>query len=293
VPRAGSTRTPRNAELFWGIRGGGGNFGVVTSFEFQAHELGPVLLSGLVAWPLEQAPDVLRFYRDFAAAAPDELGGGVVMRLAPPAPFIPPAVHGKPIVAIVACYAGPVEEGGRVLRRLREFGLPALDAIAPKPFVAHQSMFDLDAAPGRRHYWKAHDLPGLSDAVIDVLVEHGATIPSPYTVVPVFHLGGAAGRVAEDATAYGHRDAAFAFSIDAAWEDPRDDERQIAWTRGFAAAMEPHAMGVYVNFLGNEGDERVRAAYGAGKYERLAALKAKYDPTNFFRLNQNIRPATG
>ena len=278
-----------NPDLFWGIRGDGGNFGIVTSFEYRMHPVGPTVLAGLVAYPMANAPEVLRFYRDFVADSPDELTAVPVLRIAPPAPFLPEHVHGKPIVAIFVCYCGPVKEGERVLRSLRAFGTPLADVIEPKPFIIHQSMLDPMQPPGRNYYWKSDDLPELSDPAIDTIVAHSETITSPHTIVPIFQLGGAGSRVAEDATAYGHRNAAYALNINASWAEG-EAERHIQRARDYSSAMQPYSAGVYVNFLSNEGEERIRAAYGAAKYERLVGLKNKYDPTNLFRMNQNIKP---
>ena len=278
-----------NADLFWGIRGGGGNFGIVTSFEYRLHPVGPTVLAGAVVHPMAKAPELLRFYRDFAASAPDELGTVFVRRLAPPAPFLPEDIHGKPIAAVFVCYAGPVEEGERVLAPLRAFGPPVAYAVAPKPFTAHQSMLDPVQPSGRNYYWKSDDLPSLGDDAIDTIVAHAEAITSPHTIVAMFRLGGAVSRVPEDATAYSHRAAAHALNCNASWVDG-DPQPHIQWARNFSTAMQPFSAGVYVNFLGDEGEERARAAYGAQKYERLVALKNRYDPTNFFRVNQNIKP---
>ena len=238
---------------------------------------------------MHPAPELLRFYRDFAASAPDELGTVFVRRLAPPAPFLPEDIHGKPIAAVFVCYAGPVEEGERVLAPLRAFGPPVAYAVAPKPFTAHQSMLDPVQPSGRNYYWKSDDLPSLGDDAIDTIVAHAEAITSPHTIVAVFRLGGAVSRVPEDATAYSHRAAAHALNCNASWVDG-DPQPHIQWARNFSTAMQPFSAGVYVNFLGDEGEERARAAYGAQKYERLVALKNRYDPTNFFRVNQNIKP---
>ena len=280
----------QNAELFWGIRGGGGNFGIVTSFDYQLHSVGPTVLAGLVVHQMSEARELLRFYRDFIAEAPGELGSIFALRLAPPAPFIPPEMHGKPIAAVFVCYAGPVEEGERVLRPLRQFSAPVADVITPKPFTAHQTMLDPVQPPGRNYYWKSDDLPPLSDGAIDTIVAHSEAITSPHTIVAMFQLGGAVAGVAEDATAYSHRNAAHALNCNASWTEG-DPGPHIQWARDFSTAMQPYSEGVYVNFLGDEGEERVKAAYEAKKYERLVALKNKYDPTNFFRVNQNIPPA--
>lgn len=282
-----------NADLFWGVRGGGGNFGIVTSFEYRLHPVGPVVVAGMVLHPMEKAKEVLQFYREYVATAPEELTAMPILRLAPALPFVPEELHGAPVIGVAACYAGPVEEGERVLQPLKEFGSPVLDVIAPKPFAVHQTMLDAGAPQGLYYYLKSEYLSGLSDEAIDVMADYGARIASPLTVVGFFQLGGAESRVDEDDTAYAHRDAAFAMVIQAAWQDPAQSDEHIGWTREFWTAMQPFSTGgVYVNFLSeDDGEDRVRAAYGAEKYERLVALKNKYDPTNLFRLNQNIKPA--
>jgi hypothetical protein len=249
-------------------------------------------MAGLVFHPLEKAKEVLRFYRDYIAEAPDELAAGPLIRLAPPAPFLPKEVHGAPVIGIVAVYAGPIEEGQRVLRPLKEFGSPLVDLIGPKPFTAHQSMFDSGATSGEQYYLKSEYLPGFSDGAIDTIAEYGASITSPLSLVVFFHLGGAVSRVGENETAFSHRDAAFSMVIQPHWLDAAESDKHIGWARDFWKAMQRFsAGGVYVNFVSeDEGESRVRAAYDAAKYERLVALKNKYDPTNFFRLNQNIKP---
>ena len=208
-----------NADLFWGIRGGGGNFGIVTSFEYQMHSVGPTVLAGLIVYPMAKAPEVLRFYRDFVADIPDELTAVPALRIAPPAPFLPADVHGKPIIAVFVCYCGPVEEGERVLRPLRSFGSPVADVIAPKPFVMHQAMLDPMQPAGRNYYWKSDDLLELTDPAIDTIVAHSEAITSPYTIVPLFQFGGVASQVGEDATAYSHRNAAYALNCNASWTE--------------------------------------------------------------------------
>jgi FAD/FMN-containing dehydrogenase len=280
-------------DLFWGLRGGGGNFGVVTSFEYRLHSVGPTVLAGLVAWPMSEAAEVLRVFRDFVADAPDDVGIMANLRLAPPLPSFPEALHGQPIVALVVCHAGPIDEAQCVLRPLRELGSPALDTVAPKPYLAHQSMFDAAYPHGRSYYWKAWKLPPLNDAMIDVIVEQASAITSPLSAIPVFTLGGAVARVDDDATAFTGRGAAHDINFVASWlpGDP-DAERHKAWARGAWEAMRPFAHGVYVNFLSDEPAPHIEAAYGAQKYARLAALKSKYDPTNVFRFNQNITPAS-
>jgi FAD binding domain-containing protein/berberine-like enzyme len=280
-----------NADLFWGVRGGGGNFGVVTEFEFRLNPLGPNLVAGPVFWPIEESPDVLRFYRDWIAGAPDELMTIVIHRKAPPLPFIPPELHGKPVVAVVCCYAGSVEEGEAVIAPLKAFGSPVLDLCEPKPFLEHQAMFDPSFPHGQWYYMRACDVAGLTDEVIDITVEHAMRIRSPLTAFPIWQMGGAISRVGEDETAFSGRGAGHTFNITAATagRDGFDEERE--WVRDFWSALEPHhTSGVYVNFLMNEGEDRVREAYGAQKYDRLKALKRRYDPGNLFRLNQNIPP---
>jgi FAD/FMN-containing dehydrogenase len=280
-------------ELFWGLRGGGGNFGIVTSFEYRLHAVGPTVLAGVLAWPMAEASAVLRRLRDFAADAPDEVGIMANLRLAPPLPIFPRELHGQPIVALIVCCVGGIEEGESVLRPLREFRNPAVDGIAPKPYIAHQAMFDPAYPHGRHYYWKAWKLPPLSDAAIDTIVDHASAITSPLSAIPLFTLGGAVGRVADDATAFTGRSAAHDINFVASWlpDDP-DPETHKTWARNAWEAMRPYSEGVYVNFIHDEPSAHVRVAYGDEKYDRLLALKGKYDPTNFFRLNQNIAPAS-
>ena len=280
-----------HADLFWGLRGGGGNFGVVTSFEYRLHAVGPTVLAGVMLHPAAKARAVLGFYRDFIATAPDELTTIAVLRMAPPAPFLPPSVHGQPVVVIGACYAGSVEKGESVVAPLRRFGEPLVDLIRPTPYVAHQALFDPSAPHGLGYYWKSEYVPSLSDALIDTLAERAWRAPTPESYTIIFHLGGAVGRQDPEGSAFEDRRAAHAVNIDAVWSDPARAPACIAWTRELWEAVRPYSTGrVYVNFLGDEGQDRVRAAYGDDKYERLRALKRKYDPTNFFRMNQNIRP---
>ncbi len=279
-------------ELFWAVRGGGSNFGVVTSFEYQLHPVGPVLLAGLVMHPVERATEVLRFYRDFAAQAPRELGSVVSLRTAPELPWVPEDLRGRPIVAIPVCYAGPPEAGERVLAPLRRCGPPAADLIVRKPYLEHQSMFDITVPHGWHYYWKSVSLPPLTDAAIDALVDTAWRKRSPRSYMILFHKGGAVHDRPDDAMAYSGRDAEHELNINGAWtaEDAENDD--TAWVRESFERMLRHSTGgVYVNFLGDEGKERVRAAYGSAKFERLVRLKRRYDPNNFFRLNQNIDPS--
>ena len=279
-----------NADLFWGIRGGGGNFGIVTSFEYRLHPVGPIVLAGPVFYALEDAPEVLRSYRELIAAAPDELTTIFELSVAPPAPFLPEEVHGTQVVMVGACYAGSPDEGAEVVRPLKELGPPIADLLEPKPYTELQSMFDPMVPHGWHRYWKSVELPPLTEQAIDALVEHAPPVTSPKSYCIVFQLGGALSRVGEHQTAFSQRDAAHNVNINAVWteEDP-DAERHIAWARGFFDALQPHAGGrVYVNFLGEEGRDRVRQAYGERNYLRLVELKRAYDPTNVFRMNQNI-----
>ena len=279
-----------NADLFWGVRGGGGNFGIVTEFEFRLHPLGPLVMAGPVFWPMEDAPEVLRFYRDWIAECPDELMTIVVQRRAPALPTVPPELVGRLVIAVALCYAGPVEDGERVVRPLKEFGTPVLDLCRPKPYLTHQQMFDPSFRPGWWYYVRSCDVAELSDDVIDVVVDHGLRINSPISSIALWQMGGAVARVGEDETAFNGRNAAFTFNINgnSLTADGFDAERQ--WARDYWSALAPYHTSVYVNFLMEEGEERIRQAYGAAKYDRLKALKRAYDPTNFFRLNQNISP---
>ena len=279
-----------NPDLFWGVRGGGGNFGIVTEFEFRLNPLGPVVLAGPIFWAMEDSPQVLRFYRDWITDIPDEMQTIVIHRKAPAAPYLPPELHGKPVVAIGVCYAGPVEDGEKLVRPLREFGSTVLDLCTAKPFLDLQSMFDPSFPHGWWYYFRSADLAELSDDVIDIVADHALRMKSPLTAFPIFHLGGAIARVAEDETAYNARSAAHTININATTATSDGFEDECAWSRNFWSALQPYHTSVYVNFLMDEGEDRIRAAYGPAKYDRLKALKRRYDPDNFFRLNQNIPP---
>ncbi|HKQ18292.1 MAG TPA: FAD-binding oxidoreductase [Candidatus Eisenbacteria bacterium] len=280
-----------HADLFWGLRGGGGNFGIVTSFEYRLHAVGPNVLAGVILHPAARAREVLKFYRDFIAKAPDELMTILALRMAPPAPFLPESIHGQPVVIVAVCCAGTVEDGERALAPLRRFGKPLVDLIRPTPYASHQAMLDAGVPHGLGYYWKSEYLRPLSDDLIETLVAHAWRVATPESYSAVFHMGGAVSREDPDGSAFEDRRAAHAMTIDGVWSDPAASEACIAWTREFWEAVRPHSTGrVYMNFLGEEGQDRVRAAYGAAKYERLRGLKRKYDPTNFFRMNQNIVP---
>jgi FAD/FMN-containing dehydrogenase len=279
-----------NADLFWGVRGGGGNFGIVTEFEFRLNPLGPHVVAGPVFWPMEEAANVLRFYRDWIADCPDELMTIVVQRKAPDLPVVPPDLVGQRVVAVACCYAGSVDDGEKVVRPLKEFGSPVLDLCMPKPFLTHQSMFDPSFKPGWWYYVRSCDVAELDDGIIDVIVEHGHQIASPITSIALWQMGGAVSRVGEGETAFHGRNAGHTFNINGNTETAVGFEEEREWARSYWSALSPYHKSVYVNFLMDEGEERIREAYGAEKYGRLKALKTKYDPDNFFRLNQNISP---
>ncbi len=271
-----------NEDLFWAVRGGGGNFGVVTSFEYRLHPVGPVVLAGPVFHPLPKARDILRFYREYVNKVPDKLTAHAFLTTSP---------DGVPMVGVMVCYSGRAEDGEEVVQPLREFGPPVMDQVGPVPYTMLQSMLDATGPPGLQNYWKSSVLPELGDEAIDTIVARFAEVPSPRSLIIIENLGGAVSHVGEDETAFPHRDGGYNFLIQSTWPDPTDSERNIRWTRDLYEAMRPFMTdAVYVNYLGQEGVDRVKEAYGAAKYERLVALKNKYDPTNLFRLNQNIKP---
>jgi hypothetical protein len=277
-----------NKDLFWGLRGGGGNFGIVTSFKFSLHPVKEVL-GGTVYYPAEKAKEVFRFYRDYILNVPDELTTMFALLIATP-PLLPKRIHGKPLVCIHACFAGPVEKGKDVLKPVREIGPPLADTIKIMPYINLQSMLDSGSPPGLLNYWKSSYLESLTDDVIDTIIDRVSNMPSPLTQVHIQHLQGAVSRIREGETAFSHRNALCALNIVSKWVDHSDSEMNILWTRDFADALKPHSSGVYVNFLGDEGSGRILDAYSRANYNRLLALKNKYDPANFFSLNQNIKP---
>jgi FAD/FMN-containing dehydrogenase len=280
----------QNSDLFWGVRGGGGNFGIAIEFEFRLHALGPDVFAGPIFWPMEDAAKVLRFYRDWIADCPDELMTIIVQRRAPALPVVPEELVGKHVIAVAACYAGPVEDGAQILRPLKSFGRPLLDLCEPKPYLVHQSMFDASFPHGWWYYIRSCDIAELNDDVIDIIAEHGRRIVSPITSVALWQMSGAVARIGRSETAFNGRTAGFTFNINgnSKTADGFDAERE--WARAYWSALSPFHTSAYVNFLMDEGPERIRQAYGEAKYNRLKTLKRAYDPQNFFRLNQNIPP---
>ncbi len=274
-----------NSDLYWGLRGGGGNFGVVVSFEFTLHEIGP-FLAGMLLYPLAEAKESLAAFRDFLAETADELGALAGLVTAP---------DGAPVLALVFVYNGDLDEGARVLQPMREFGPPMMDTLGPMPYRLVQTLFDEGAPPGLRNYWKSSFLERLPEEAIQALVACRASMPSPNSKLFIECLGGAMARIDRDEMAFDHRDVPYNFLILGAWEKSEDDDANIAWARETWQALQPYASsGVYVNYLGQEADEgaeRVRASYGQAKYDHLVVLKTKYDPNNLFRMNQNIKPA--
>jgi FAD/FMN-containing dehydrogenase len=285
--RASETENP---DLLWALRGGGGNFGIVVSFEFRLHPLGPEVLSGLIVHPLSQARELIRQYREIIADAPDELTAWFVMRTAPPLPFLPKETHGTGIIVFAACYAGPMDGAEQAMKPLRAMGMPIADVIGPHPFAGWQTALDPLLTPGARNYWKSHSFAALDDGLIDALVAYANRLPSPETELVFAQLGGAINRVAADATAYPHRNVQFMVNVHTRWRDPAEDATCMAWARSVFDACAPFATGgAYVNFIPENESDGVGRAY-LGNAARLSTIKAKYDPHNLFHVNQNIRP---
>ncbi|MGC2063625.1 MAG: FAD-binding oxidoreductase [Thermodesulfovibrionales bacterium] len=288
VVHASATEHP---DLFWALRGGGGNFGVVTRFEFRLHPVGPDVLSGLIVYPISEAKSVLQQYREFIAKAPEELAVWPVLRQAPPLPFLPESVHGKGIIALALIHAGDPKQGEPLIEPLRKFGTPLGEHVGVQPYIAWQKVFDPLLTFGARNYWKSHNFSTLKDGLFDVAIEYIGKLPSPQCEIFFGAIGGATTRPAPDSVAYAHRDTQFVMNVHGRWEDPVDDKRCIGWARDYFNASAPFASGgVYVNFLTADEGDRVRSAYGPN-YDRLARVKRKYDPDNLFRVNQNIKPA--
>jgi FAD/FMN-containing dehydrogenase len=278
-------------DLFWALRGGGGNFGVVIEFEFALHPVGPEIFAGLVVFSHEEAAAILRRYRDFAATAPDDLSVWIVFRKAPPLPFLPSDVHGRHVLVLAICYLGDPAAGPEIMASFASFGTILGQHVGPQPFVDWQQAFDPLLKPGARNYWKTNNFSELTDGLLDCIVDEASDLPSPHCEIFMGQLGGQAARVPAEATAYGNRDANFVMNVHGRWESPADDETCIAWARHVYHATTPFATGgAYINFLTAEETDRVQSAFGPNLV-RLAQVKKTYDPKNFFHLNQNIRPA--
>ncbi len=281
-----------NSDLFWGLRGGGGNFGVVTSFEYKLHPVGPEVMAGAIAWSAEHAHDVIEMYRALTEQAPPELTCVLGLRMAPPAPWLAKNIHGQPIVAIFVCHTGAIKEGEKLVAPIKGFGAPVGDIIQPRSYVSQQNLLDGTQPKGRRYYWKSEYLPGLESEMLAKAIEHAQRIVSPHSAILLFPVDGALNRLSEDHSAVGNRDAAFILNITASWEHAEDDRANIDWSRAAWGDMRRFSTGgTYVNFLTEEeGDERIHAAYGKN-YDRLVDVKTKWDSKNLFRANKNIAPA--
>jgi FAD/FMN-containing dehydrogenase len=280
----------REPELFWALKGGGGNFGVVTGFEFDLHEVGPLLYAGMLLFPVDAAVDLLKAYRGFMEGAPDEICGGAAILCAPPEEFAPEAIRGRPVLAVIACYVGPVEAGERAFAPLREWGA-ALELLAPMPYSAVQALIAPGNPPGRYHYWKAGLLSELEDGAIETFVAHASDVISPFTASLMIPLGGAFARVPDESTPLAYRDAKWNYHLLGQWAHRAESDANIAWTRRFDAAMAAYAeAGVYSNFVGDPSASAIAAGFGPEKYARLQRIKHKYDPDNVFRSNANIPP---
>jgi FAD/FMN-containing dehydrogenase len=278
-----------NEDLFWALRGGGGNFGVITSFEYKLHEVKNIY-GGPMFFELDHARDVLRFFGEFIADAPEEFGGFPAFQIAPPLPFIPEDRHGDTFIAIVACWAGPVEEGENALKAMHDFAPVVAEHVGEMPYPALNAAFDGLVPPGLQHYWKANFVRELTDEMIDAHLEYGPKVPVVNSTVHIYPINGACHRVGPDDTAFGHRDANFATVIAGMWPDPADNDKNVAWVRDYYAATAPHSEeGGYTNFAASDDQGRVAANFGVG-YERLVDVKRKYDPANLFHMNQNIEP---
>jgi len=279
----------QDSDLFWAVRGGGGNFGVVTSFDFRLNELGPQVIAGLIVHPLDDAPALVPHYRRLCAEAPDEMTCWLVLRNAPPAPFIPSEWHDKGVMIMAMCHTGSLDAGQAAVAPYRALGRPIVDLVGPHPFVGWQAAFDALLTPGARNYWKSHDFAELSDAAFAAMVDAVRRLPTSECEAFIGHLGGRISRIPDDATAFARRGVQFAVNVHTRWRSAEQDAACIAWARGLFDALAPHALGsVYVNFMPEDEADRVRNAYGPN-YDRLAEIKRRYDPENLFRLNQNIR----
>lgn len=279
-----------NSDLFWAIRGGGGNFGVVTGFEFQLHKMNPEIYAGLLVFPFIQAMDIMKQYREFSKSAPEELNVWIVMRHAPPLPFLPEEVHGKMVLVLAVFYNGNAEKGEKLAEFLRGFGDPVGEHIGMQPYTQWQQAFDPLLTPGMRNYWKSHNFSEIKDELIETVIKYAATIPTPHTEIFFGSISGVQNDIPADATAYSARDARFISNVHGRWENAKDDKKCISWSRKFYEAAKPYASGgAYVNFMTDDESDRIPSAYGAN-YNRLVSLKQKYDPENLFHMNQNIKP---
>ena len=279
-----------NSDLFWAIRGGGGNFGVVTEFEFQLHDINPEIFAGLIVFPFIQAQDLIKQYREFSRSAPQELNVWIVMRHAPPLPFLPENIHGKMVLVLAVFYNGTEEKGEKLAAFLRGFGDPVGEHLGMQPYTQWQQAFDPLLTPGMRNYWKSHNFNRIDDGLIDKITKYAATIPTPHTEIFLGSISGVQNNIPAEATAYSARDARFIVNVHGRWEKPEDDHRCISWAREFYNATKPFASGgAYVNFMTDDESDRIPSAYGAN-YDRLVSLKQKYDPENLFHMNQNIKP---
>lgn len=280
-----------NEDLFWGLRGGGGNFGVVTGIEYQLYEVGPEVVGGIVAWPASEAPKVLELYRAVAEEAPRELTLVVLIRPAPPAPWLPKDIHGKPIVAVIACHSGKPEEGEKVVAPIKSFGNPVGDILVRRPYAQMQSLLDATQPKGRRYYWKSEYLPRIESALCEKMIAHAANIPSPHSAAILFQIGGALNQHDAEHSPVGNRDARYVLNLASSWEQTSEDTANIQWAREAWDDMKSYSTGgTYINFLTeDEGSDRIEAALGTG-LQRLAEVKTKWDPQNVFRTNRNIKP---
>jgi len=286
VVRASESKNP---DLFWGLRGGGGNYGVVTEFQYRLHPIGPIVFGGMLVFPRPRAAEVLRAYRDFMDTAEDDIGGAVALVCAPPEEFVPEPMHGMPVVGVIVCYTGNPENGPSAIKPILDLG-PVMNMTQPMPYLEVQKLIEAANPPGMQQYWKAAMLPELPNEAIDAVTTAAAEPRSTMTAVIIMPLGGAVHRVSDDATAMGWRGAKWGIHVLGEWPDPSENEEQIAWVRNVDAAIQPWAQkGAYLNYLMDEGEQRVKESFGA-HYKRMEELKNKYDPANFFRLNQNIKP---
>jgi FAD/FMN-containing dehydrogenase len=282
----------RSGDLFWALRGGGGNFGIVTGIDYALYPVGPEVVGGLVAWPASEAPKLLELYRTLSESAPPELTLVAIMRPAPPAPWLPKDMHGKPIVALLACYSGPPEDGEKAVAPIKAFLQPIGDVLVRRPYVQLQSLLDATQPKGRCYYWKSEYLPRIEPALCHKVIAHAANIPSPHSAVVLFQIGGALNHLPAEHSPVGNRDARYVLNVAAAWEQPDQDTLNIEWARGAWNDMKSFSTGgTYINFLtADEGPERNTAALG-GALDRLSQIKTRWDPLNLFRTNRNIKPA--